>query len=145
MLSSLAVAALLLLAPSAPTQANSIFGNWKTPTGSIVQIYSCGPDACLRIFAISSQAPTRVDAHNPNPSLRARPLCGLQIGSGFHLTAPDRADSGHLYDPKSGKTYSGSITRVGNQLHLRGYIGFSIFGRTETWTRAPADVPPCRP
>lgn len=142
-LACFAIAALLFFAPSAPAQSNSIFGNWENPTGSVIEVYPCGSDACLRIIAISSHAPTRFDAKNPNSSLRTRPLCKLQIGSGFHLTADGHGQDGHIYDPKSGKTYSGAITRTGDRLRLRGYIGLSVFGRTETWTRAPAEVVPC--
>ena len=79
-----------------------------------------------------------VDLHNPNPSLRGRPLCGLNIGTGFTRSAP-----GKLYDPTSGKTYKGSMTLDGARLKLRGYVGISLFGRSETWTRVER-VEACR-
>ena len=41
---------------------------------------------------------------------------------------------GTIYDPKSGKTYSCKMTIDGNKLKIRGYIGISLFGRTEVWT-----------
>jgi uncharacterized protein (DUF2147 family) len=37
------------------------------------------------------------------------------------------------------------MIRDGDKLKLRGYIGFELFGRTETWTRAPNDIVPCHP
>lgn len=135
----------LVALATAQGQNNSVLGNWRNPSGSIIQIYRCGADACLRLLVVRRDAPSRVDGKNPNPSLRSRPLCGLQIGTKFHLTTPSRAEGGQLYDPQSGHTYSGMMTRDGDQLKLRGYIAFSLFGRTETWTRAPDNVPPCKP
>lgn len=135
--------ATLLLAVVGWAQTESVLGNWKNPTGSVIQIYRCGPAVCARVIAIRSGAPTRLDARNPNPALRRRSLCGLQIGSGFRLEGPDRAQGGRLYDPESGKTYSGSMALDSGKLMLRGYVGFAIFGRTEVWTRAPANVTPC--
>jgi uncharacterized protein (DUF2147 family) len=129
--------ALLLCTIGAPSQATSgILGDWREPTGSVIEIFRCGTDVCARMVAISKQAPTQLDEKNPDPAARKHPLCGLQIGYGFHLTDPSHADSGKLYDPKSGKTYKGTITADGNQLRLRGYVGIKAFGRSETWTRA---------
>ena len=135
---------LLVALTSARGQNDGVLGNWRNPTGSIIQIYRCGADVCAKLVVLRPNAPSRVDGKNPNPALRSRALCGLQIGSKFHLTGPGHAEGGQLYDPQSGHTYSGSMTRDGNLLKLRGYIAFSIFGRTETWTRAPDNVTPCK-
>jgi uncharacterized protein (DUF2147 family) len=44
---------------------------------------------------------------------------------------------GHILDPESGDVYRCmiSLENGGRELRLRGYIGFSIFGRTEKWPR----------
>ena len=43
---------------------------------------------------------------------------------------------GMIYDPNSGNTYKGTMRLVDrNTLKLRGYIGISLFGRSDTWTR----------
>ncbi|MDO8994976.1 MAG: DUF2147 domain-containing protein, partial [Daejeonella sp.] len=35
-----------------------------------------------------------------------------------------------------GKTYSCKISADGkNKINVRGFVGFSLLGRTETWTR----------
>jgi uncharacterized protein (DUF2147 family) len=135
----------LLLSLAAQAQTNSVLGNWTNPTGSTIQIYRCGANVCARLIAMRKNAPSRVDNKNPNPALRARPLCGLQIGMNFRLSSPGRAEGGQLYDPQSGHTYHGSMTRDGNKLKLRGYVGISLFGRAETWTQAPANITPCHP
>jgi uncharacterized protein (DUF2147 family) len=43
---------------------------------------------------------------------------------------------GTIYDPKNGKTYDCKITREANgNLNVRGFIGISLLGRTETFVR----------
>lgn len=141
----ISTATLLMIAAIGTAQGNSVLGNWNDPTGSTIQVYRCGTDVCARLIKIRANAPSRVDGKNPDPALRKQALCGLQIGTGFHLTTPTRAEGGRLYDPQVGKTYSGSMIRDGAKLRLRGYIGIALFGRTEIWTRAPDGIPPCRP
>jgi uncharacterized protein (DUF2147 family) len=136
---------IVLLFTTAHGQTNSILGNWTNPTGSTIHIYTCGSRICAKVVAISKDSPTRVDAKNPNPALRGRSLCGLQIGLDFESAGPARAQSGKLYDPESGKTYTGSMSRDGDKLKLRGYVGIPLFGRTETWSRAPDNIATCRP
>jgi uncharacterized protein (DUF2147 family) len=127
---------------SAQSQS-TVLGTWREPGGSVIDIFKCGTDICAKMAAISPQAPSRVDVNNPNPKERTHPLCGLQIGYGFHLGDSAHADGGKLYDPKSGKTYRGTMTAEGSQLHLRGYVGFKAFGRSEVWTRTHGTVAAC--
>ncbi|HZL26411.1 MAG TPA: DUF2147 domain-containing protein [Acidobacteriaceae bacterium] len=139
-----AILALVILFFASAAQAQTgILGDWRDPTGSVIEIFHCGTDVCARMVAISKTAPTQFDEKNPDPAARKHSLCGLQIGYGFHLTDPSHADSGKLYDPKSGKTYRGAMTADGNQLHLRGYVGIKIFGRSETWTRTDRSAAAC--
>jgi uncharacterized protein (DUF2147 family) len=51
---------------------------------------------------------------------------------------PAEWSGGTILDPMSGKTYKCFITVINNgrNLNVRGYIGFSLFGRTQTWVRA---------
>jgi uncharacterized protein (DUF2147 family) len=80
--------------------------------------------------------PPRLDDKNPEPALRSRALLGLTILTGFRRDAAGRWVGGQIYDPNSGKTYRGTITVIdANVLDLRGYVGISLFGRTETWRR----------
>jgi uncharacterized protein (DUF2147 family) len=95
------------------------------------------------IIAIGPKARSKQDIYNPDPAKRTRPLCGLQIGSGFVAHMPDEAQDGTLYDPKSGKSYHGIIKLYGNRLQLRGYIGFPLFGESQTWTRPATPVADC--
>jgi uncharacterized protein (DUF2147 family) len=122
---------------------SSVIGTWREPAGSVIEIRDCGgSDLCARIITLSSTAPGKLDVMNPLPPLRNQPLCGLEIGTGFHLTDAAHAKGGKLYDPKNGKTYNGTMTVVRGQLHLRGFVGIKAFGRSEVWTRTdrPADA-----
>ena len=59
------------------------------------------------------------------------------IPKGFPFAGGNVWKNGTIYDPDSGKTYSAKATLVSpNELDLRGFIGVSMFGRTEKWTRA---------
>lgn len=78
----------------------------------------------------------RVDKLNPDKSKQNTPLLGLVILKGFKKGSGNKYDGGTVYDPKSGKTYSGKITYNGDKLDLRGYVGISLIGRTATWTKA---------
>jgi uncharacterized protein (DUF2147 family) len=139
-------AALALLAPSAlVAQTPGVLGDWKTPDGDFIRIDRCGPSVCLWIISLAPTAPGTTDSSNPDSSLRGRPLCGLKIGSSFSLRDKDDAAGGSLYDPKSGRTYSGQMTAHGSELHLRGYVMLSIFGRSETWKRAQPPPNACVP
>jgi len=46
-------------------------------------------------------------------------------------------EGGHILDPNGGSVYKliMSLTDNGQQLLVRGYLGISLFGRTQTWTR----------
>ena len=62
---------------------------------------------------------------------------GLEIIKGFQFAGGNVWKNGTIYDPDSGKTYSAKATLVSTtELNLRGYVGVSMFGRTEKWTRA---------
>lgn len=142
----------ILISSAAASAATTVLGDWRTPTGSIIRVETCGvpagPDGsrtvCLKIVQLSPSAPETTDKQNPNASLRSRPLCGLTIGTGFHRDDPAHLSDGHLYDPQSGRTYQGEISAEGADLKLRGYIGIPFFGRTEVWRRASPDAATCR-
>ncbi len=116
-------------------QQTGILGYWKEPGGSIIHVATCGKDVCATLATISPTAPGRVDNNNPDKNLRGRSLCGLRLGEGFQMVNPTKAEDGRLYDPKSGRTYRGRMESHGDELSLRGYVGISLLGRTEKWSR----------
>jgi uncharacterized protein (DUF2147 family) len=126
---------------AAPTAG--VRGDWQTTTNSIVQIAPCGAQVCLTVVRLAPTAPETTDRQNPDAALRNRALCGLTVGTGFAQSDPNHLTDGYLYDPRTGHTYRGTITADGNTLHLHGYVGISLFGRSETWHRV-ATVPACK-
>jgi uncharacterized protein (DUF2147 family) len=77
----------------------------------------------------------KTDKKNPKENLRAQPLVELVIMRGFESDG-DTYEDGTIYDPENGKTYDCKMSFKGSTLAVRGYIGFSLFGRTEIWERA---------
>jgi uncharacterized protein (DUF2147 family) len=85
---------------------------------------------------------TEPDSLNPvcdacKGNRKNQPLIGMVIMWG--LTRGDNGwwEGGHILDPDNGKTYRCKIklTHGGRKLDVRGYIGISLFGRTQTWNR----------
>ena len=79
----------------------------------------------------------KVDKENPDENLRNRPILGLEILTDFVYDEDYTWEDGDIYDPKSGNSYSCKmyLSKDYKTLEVRGYIGISLFGRTETWKR----------
>ena len=76
----------------------------------------------------------RKDTENPDSKLKNRNLLGLDLLTNFSYDDGVYTD-GQVYDPANGKTYSCKISFSGSNLKVRGYIGISLFGRTEIFER----------
>jgi uncharacterized protein (DUF2147 family) len=66
-----------------------------------------------------------------------QPVVGMTILSGMRRNG-DHYAGGEILDPDSGSVYR-SVMQLedgGRRLVVRGYLGVSVFGRSETWTRA---------
>jgi uncharacterized protein (DUF2147 family) len=64
-------------------------------------------------------------------------ILGMVILRNFRSNGDDWVD-GMVLDPENGKEYKGKVWAVGkDQLHMRGFVGISLLGRTATWTRIP--------
>jgi uncharacterized protein (DUF2147 family) len=62
---------------------------------------------------------------------------GMTIMTGLHRQ-DDHWSGGEILDPDNGRIYRCRIRAVdsGRKLEVRGYIGISLLGRTQTWVRA---------
>ena len=114
---------------------DAILGEWLTASkDGKVQIYKQGDAYFGKITGGTKE--TKTDTKNPEPSLRNRDLLGLIILKDFHYNNKGKWEDGTIYDPNNGKTYSCIIGMKDNhKLEVRGYVGISLFGRTEEWTR----------
>ena len=81
----------------------------------------------------------KVDRQNPKEELRSRPIVGLRVVEGFEYSGGGEWKHGRIYDPESGKTYKCKMRLTDEGvLKVRGFIGFSLLGRTTEWTRVNA-------
>jgi uncharacterized protein (DUF2147 family) len=84
----------------------------------------------------STTGKMQLDKNNPEKSLRYYPVKGLRILKDFEFIEKGVWEEGTIYDPDNGKTYSCNITmNTKNSINIRGFIGISLFGRTDVWKR----------
>ncbi|MFM2359556.1 MAG: hypothetical protein RLY16_1549 [Bacteroidota bacterium] len=118
------------------TAQDQIIGTWWTPAkDGKIEMYKSGNKYYGKILSGKSN---RKDVNNPNPALRNRDLAGLVILYEFEYDADDQEwVNGKIYDPNSGKTYSCKIWLIenGQFMKVKGFIGFSMLGRSETFER----------
>ena len=150
---AMAVLTMLLLIPSAASaaQIRDVTGVWMTDDGQgVVEIERCGDKRCGRLVWLKTPLddagrPLR-DGNNPDPAARQRPICGLEIIKDLVLQTNGSWDSGSVYDPEEGKSYSVMLKADSNdRLEVTGYLGIKALGETMTWTRAPAELKSCQP
>ena len=76
-----------------------------------------------------------LDTLNPDPKKRSQSLLGLVFLTDFNYEKGKYVD-GKIYDPQNGNIYSCNMWLEPNgDLKARGYIGISLFGRTEVFER----------
>lgn len=136
---SLTISVFLLGLASATTAeqtADPIEGVWVTSDGEgWVEIQQVGESLVGTIIGGPTDEDRR-DDNNPDPALRNRRLTGLKIMDGFEADGPGKWTDGRIYDPDNGKTYRCNLQLENtDRLKVRGYLGVSLFGRTEIWTR----------
>jgi uncharacterized protein (DUF2147 family) len=130
--------------------AASPIGRWYAEGGAAqVDVSDCGGGLCGQVTWLRSPFDENGcelrDRYNPDPTLRERPVVGVQIFSGVESTDGRVWSGGTVYDPASGSTYHCTLSLDGeNRLQLRGYIGVPLFGRTTTWIRVGAENQMCR-
>lgn len=67
-----------------------------------------------------------------------KPILGLDVLTGLKFDKGNQYKGGKILDPLSGKIYSMSakLSANGKRLQMRGYVGVSAIGRSQTWIRA---------
>jgi len=120
--------------------ADAILGSWANPSGEDhILIYKKGNKFYGKLdwikYPNDETGKPKTDKNNPDESLRSRQELGLELLKDFTYDGDSVYEDGTIYDPKNGKTYSCKMTIDGNKLKIRGYIGISLFGRSEVWTR----------
>lgn len=143
-LGAAALVAGLIAATPVAAETDPTFGLWLVEAGSaIIDIGPCKADAAKACGAIvwlkdpvDKAGKPYLDANNPEAGLQSRPICGLDMVYGFTKDGAGKWSGGKIYDPNEGKTYSAKMKTDGaDKLALRGFVGISLIGQTQTWTR----------
>lgn len=130
---------ILLIAFFAQAQSTDILGKWMTiddesgQAKSVVEIFKKSDGKYYGKIVKLLQKPENENCVNCKDDRKNKPLLGLEIIRGLKKDGNEYT-AGNITDPKSGKTYKCTITRDGDKLNVRGYMGFSLIGRTQTWT-----------
>ncbi|MCS4240273.1 uncharacterized protein (DUF2147 family) [Myroides gitamensis] len=121
--------------------AQSILGKWKTfddQTGdakSIVEISEKGGKYQGKVIEILNPAKKDSKCEKCPGDDKGKPIEGLVIIKNLTKKGEEYS-GGTIIDPQSGKEYKCSIKMNGKtQLEVRGYVGISLIGRTQTWTK----------
>lgn len=115
-----------------------IEGKWKTiddETGkvkSIVEIFKKSDGQYYGKILQLMIKPENDNCVKCNDDRKNKPLIGMEVIRGLKKSGSEFT-GGTITDPKSGKTYKCTVTKDGNKLNVRGYVGFSLIGRTQTW------------
>ncbi|VVC75852.1 hypothetical protein AQUSIP_11490 [Aquicella siphonis] len=128
---------------------NSPLGYWKT-----IDDVTGKPKSILKIYQSGGALYGQIVKIYPRPGYDQNELCtackgyrhnqrivGMVIMEGLRQNpnSPAEWSGGTILDPLNGKIYNCYITLISNgqKLNVRGYIGISLFGRTQTWIRVP--------
>ncbi len=132
---------LILFVSILSANAQGVLGKWKTfddETGdakSIVEITEKDGKIYGKIIDILNPAKKAAKCVDCPDSDKDKPVLGLYIIKGLTKDGKEYSD-GKILDPTSGKLYKCTVSLDGtDKLKVRGYIGISAFGRTQTWTR----------
>jgi uncharacterized protein (DUF2147 family) len=133
--------AALLLTFAGHALAGSAAGTWKTiddNTGqpkALVQISDNGGELTGKIVKLFARPDAVCDKCEGEK--KDKPIVGMTILWGLKKDGDDLWKDGKILDPKEGKIYSSKakLADGGSKLEVRGFVGVSLLGRTQTWVR----------
>lgn len=137
LLRGIAIAAFFM---GAGLYAQSPVGAWKTIDDETGQ-----PKSYVNIWeqngVVYGTITKLINPDKPNPlcdkcsgDYYNKPIEGMTIMWGLKQDGSEYT-GGQILDPKTGKVYNCKIKVEGNTLIVRGFIGFSLIGRSQTWYR----------
>lgn len=119
----------------------SIFGKWKTiddVTGkekAIVEIFEIKGKVYAKIIDILNPEKKHHKCEKCENEDKNKPILGLTIIKGLKKN-DDIYDGGTILDPNTGKIYRCKVSlNEKDKLVVRGFIGISLLGRSQTWIR----------
>lgn len=131
----------VLVAGMFSVHAQEVTGKWKTiddETGeakSIVEVYEKDGKIYGKVIEILNPAKRDAKCTNCKGADKNKPVLDLVIIKGLKKDGSEYS-GGNILDPTKGKEYKCKISLDGkDKLNVRGYMGISLLGRTQTWTR----------
>jgi len=126
-------------------------GRWRTiddKTGNpkaIVEIYTDHNRLFGRIVATLDPKADKF-CTKCKDERKGQPIVGMVIMRGLAIHGEEYT-GGDILDPDNGSVYRCKLRMQegGKKLLVRGYLGFSLLGRTQTWTREPDTTAPATP
>lgn len=122
--------------------ADKILGTWQIGSGKgriLITKYGnnkFGGKICWLKEPLDANGKIKLDVNNPDEAKRKNPKIGLNNLLGFVYQGNGKYEDGTIYDSENGKTYSCILELINDsQLKVRGYIGISLIGRTDVWSR----------
>jgi uncharacterized protein (DUF2147 family) len=132
----------LFVVASFSVQSQTIFGKWHSTnetTGevdSVIEVYEKNGKAFAKIIDIKDPKRKNAVCDLCSDQNKNKPILGLNILTGLEKDG-DEWSGGKILDPRNGKVYKCYIKlETENKLKIRGFIGFSLIGKTAYWTRA---------
>ncbi len=132
---------IFLISIGTSAQSQSVIGKWKTiddETGrpiSIVEVFEKNHKIYGKVIEILNPANRKRVCEKCSGEDSNKPILGLTVIKGLTKVGEEYT-KGKILDPKNGKLYSCYITLENqDKLKVRGYIGISLFGRTQYWYR----------
>ncbi|WP_431241430.1 DUF2147 domain-containing protein [Flavobacterium sp. P21] len=133
---------LLAMASKMQAQANekSIVGVWESDKKDVrMEFFKDGANYSAKLLwgnlVVERDGITsKKDSKNPDTRLKTRNILGIISLTGLEWNGKEYTN-GKIYDPPSGDTYTCKAWMEDGKLHLRGYLGISLLGKTVIWHR----------
>lgn len=134
----------LLLSATDAADLSSPVGLWKT-----IDDNSGKPGGLIRIVLADGRYEGKIEKiftephEDPNPRCvkcdgirQNQPVIGMTFMWGLTRQG-NEYNGGEILDPKTGRIYRAKITLEdgGKKLNVRGFVGFSLLGRSQVWFR----------
>ena len=132
---------IIILALSFPvfpqTAGDKLLGRWYTEEcRAAFDFYRCNQEYRARMIAL--EKPAMIHSKNPVDSLKTRKVNGMVAVYGLtYDPVKNQWVNGKVYNAENGKTYCCNCVLTGKgTLIFRGFLGISLLGGSQTWTRA---------